>query len=95
NVLKDPMVAPSIQAAQQDLRRNQLEDTLDKKLKLRSTRQELVDHHVLLDTTAAPSLQAKQAQLQMNMIEDTLDKKLVDRPPRDKLVEQHILNEDE
>ncbi|KAG8906665.1 hypothetical protein FRB99_006366 [Tulasnella sp. 403] len=47
NILKNPHVAPSLQAAQADLARAQLEDKLENKLQARPSPEELVKEGIL------------------------------------------------
>ncbi|KAF9897820.1 hypothetical protein BX616_004932 [Lobosporangium transversale] len=47
NILKDPKVAPALQQQAEELKKAQLENTLNHKLEHRPPVSELVNHHIL------------------------------------------------
>jgi hypothetical protein len=54
--------------------RQELQQSLEKRLHNRPDAQDLKDRHILHDTTAASTLQARQAELERQMITDNLKK---------------------
>ncbi|CAE6435426.1 unnamed protein product [Rhizoctonia solani] len=68
---------------------------LEKSLKERPEKQELVERNILKDSKVAPSLQAAQDKLQRAQLEDKLEKALESRPKPEDLVSNGILNKDE
>ncbi|CAE6536114.1 unnamed protein product [Rhizoctonia solani] len=68
---------------------------LEKSLKERPEKQDLVDRNILKDSKVAPSLQAAQDKLQRAQLEDKLDKALGSRPKPEELVDHGILTKDE
>ncbi|CAE7203195.1 unnamed protein product [Rhizoctonia solani] len=68
---------------------------LERSLKERPDKQDLVDRNILKDSKIAPSLQAAQEKLQRAQLEDKLDKAIGNRPKPEELVGSGILNEDE
>ncbi|PLN85613.1 hypothetical protein BDW42DRAFT_190637 [Aspergillus taichungensis] len=95
HILLDTSVAPSLQAARQDLARQRTTDALKKQLEHRPERGELVERNILPDTTAAPALQAHARDLERQMRADRLDHKIQERPQPEQLIEQGILSEEE
>ncbi|KAF8342311.1 uncharacterized protein EI90DRAFT_1329655 [Cantharellus anzutake] len=68
---------------------------LEKSLKQRPEKDELVEKNILKNSNAAPALQAAQAELQRSQLEDKLEHALQQRPEPAELVRGHILQEDE
>ncbi|CAE6480595.1 unnamed protein product [Rhizoctonia solani] len=68
---------------------------LEKGLKERPEKQDLVDRNILKDSKVAPSLQAAQEKLQRAQLEDKLGKALESRPKPEELVDHGILTKDE
>ncbi|KAG8698681.1 hypothetical protein FRC12_000800 [Ceratobasidium sp. 428] len=68
---------------------------LEKSLKERPEKKDLVDRNILKDSTAAPALQAAQERLQRAQLENKLEHALQSRPKPEELVNQGILNENE
>ncbi|CEL61050.1 hypothetical protein RSOLAG1IB_04290 [Rhizoctonia solani AG-1 IB] len=68
---------------------------LEKGLKERPDKQDLVNRNILKDSKVAPALQAAQDKLQRSQLEDKLDKALENRPKPEELVNNGILNKDE
>ncbi|KAH8429063.1 RPEL repeat-containing protein [Aspergillus melleus] len=95
HILLDTNVAPSIQAARQELARQRASDSLKKHLEHRPEREELVERNILPSTNAAPALQAHARELEKHMIADQLDHKIQSRPQPEELISQGILDEEE
>ncbi|PWY78059.1 hypothetical protein BO94DRAFT_472339 [Aspergillus sclerotioniger CBS 115572] len=95
HILLDTNVAPSLQAARQELARHHTTDSLKKHLEHRPDREELVERNILPTTHAAPALQAHARELEKHMIANHLDQKIQDRPNPEDLISQGILTEDE
>jgi len=68
---------------------------LEKRLKERPDRDELVERNILKDSKVAPALAATKAKLQRSQLEDKLDSALAKRPPAEQLVQEGILQETE
>jgi len=68
---------------------------LEKSLKQRPEKEELVEKNILKNSNAAPALQAAQAELQRSQLEDKLEYALQHRPNPAELVREHILQEGE
>jgi len=68
---------------------------LEKLLKNRSDRDELVDRNVLKSVNLAPALAAQKEQLERSMLENKLGDALSKRPPPSELVKEGILQENE
>jgi len=68
---------------------------LERSLKERPDKKELVDRNILKDSIAAPALQAAQDRLQRAQLEDKLGQALQTRPKPEELVNEGILREDE
>jgi predicted metal-dependent hydrolase len=94
-VIIEPHVAPALQARAEDLKRSQLEDSLNIQLEHRPPVSELVEHHILHQESRlmAHSLQAHADELKRSQLEDILKTKLEHRPPISELVEHNILQE--
>lgn len=95
HILLDTNAAPSLQARQQELARQQASDSLKKHLERRPERDELVERNILSSSTAAPALQAHARELQKHMVADTLEHKIQSRPSPDELIKTGILERDE
>jgi len=95
NILLDTNAAPSLQAKQLELERQQATDSLKKGLEKRPDKEELIERNILPDTTAAPSLQEKQRELERHMRADSLEQKIQQRPKPEELVKEGILEADE
>ncbi|GAB1207413.1 hypothetical protein APSETT445_006130 [Aspergillus pseudonomiae] len=95
HILLDTNVAPSIQAARQELDRQRTTDSLKKHLEHRPDREELVERNILPHINAAPALQAHARELEKHMLADHLDQKIQNRPQPEDLMAQGILTEDE
>ncbi|KAF9895213.1 hypothetical protein FE257_000115 [Aspergillus nanangensis] len=95
HILLDTDVAPSLQAARQELARQRATDTLKKQLEHRPEREQLVERNILPATNAAPALQANARELEKHMLADNLDHKIQKRPQPEDLISQGILNEEE
>ncbi|KAF8977483.1 hypothetical protein BGZ46_007351, partial [Entomortierella lignicola] len=93
NILKDPKLAPSLQSQAEELKKAQLEDTLNNKLEHRPPVSELVEHNIIHEPNVAPSLQKHAEELKRSQLEDTLEHKIGQRPPPSELIEHHILHE--
>lgn len=65
-------LAPSLQAAQAELAKHQLEDRLEGRLERRPDRDDLVARGILKDQTVAPALQASRAELEKAQLEVSL-----------------------
>ncbi|KAF8739803.1 hypothetical protein RHS02_05022, partial [Rhizoctonia solani] len=79
-------------------RSEQTKFNLEKGLKERPEKQELVNRNILKGefySKVAPALQAAQDRLQRSQLEDKLDKALENRPKPEELVKNGILNKDE
>ncbi|CAE6416052.1 unnamed protein product [Rhizoctonia solani] len=68
---------------------------LERSIKERPEKQELVDRNILKDSKVAPSLQAAQDKLQRAQLENKLGKALESRPKPEELVDHGILTKDE
>ncbi|PYI05630.1 hypothetical protein BO78DRAFT_397935 [Aspergillus sclerotiicarbonarius CBS 121057] len=95
HILLDTNVAPSLQAAHQELARQRTTDSLKKHLEHRPEREELIERNILPTTHAAPALQANARELEKHMLADHLDHKIQNRPNPQDLISQGILTEDE
>ncbi|KAJ5820508.1 hypothetical protein N7474_006099 [Penicillium riverlandense] len=95
HILLDTNVAPSLQAARQDLDRQRATDNLKRNLEKRPEREELIERNILPASTAAPSLQAHARELEKNMLADSLEHKIQNRPQPEDLISQGILSEEE
>ncbi|ORZ40465.1 hypothetical protein BCR44DRAFT_1175039 [Catenaria anguillulae PL171] len=92
NILKDDKVSPRLQAAQEELKKKQLEDMLNKKIPHRANVEELVHSNILhADPGVAPALQAAQDSLKRAQIEDEITKNLRERPSIQQLQEKEII----
>ncbi|KAF9923478.1 hypothetical protein FBU30_006485 [Linnemannia zychae] len=92
NILKDTKVAPALQQHAEELKKSQLEDTLNSKLEHRPPASELIDHNILHDLHVSPALQKQTEELKRSQLEDKLAGKIETRPRPSKLIEQHILH---
>jgi len=81
NILPNSNVAPALMAAQRDLERSKLSDTLENKLKQRPDAQTLVNDRILEYPPAGTSTSPK----------EELERMLAHRPDRDELVGRNIL----
>jgi hypothetical protein len=70
-------------------------DKLERQLKERPDRKDLVDKNILKATNVAPALQAAQAELNRARLEDKLDHALQHRPKPEELVKEGILQAEE
>ncbi|KAG5295422.1 RPEL repeat protein [Histoplasma ohiense] len=95
HILLDTNVAPSLQAAQQELARQKAADSLKKHLEKRPDREDLVERNILPSSTAAPALQAHARELEKHMLADNLEHKIQSRPKPEELIHRGILEEDE
>ncbi|GES65283.1 RPEL repeat protein [Aspergillus terreus] len=95
HILLDTNVAPSLQAARQELARQRTTDSLKKHLEQRPDRDVLVERNILPASTAAPALQANARELEKHMRADHLDQKIQNRPSPEDLISQGILSEEE
>ncbi|KAL1961650.1 hypothetical protein VTN77DRAFT_1365 [Rasamsonia byssochlamydoides] len=95
HILLSTTVAPSIQAAQQELVRQRTSDILKKHLERRPEREELVERNILPSINAAPALQANARELEKQMLADNLEHKIQNRPRPEDLISQGILDESE
>ncbi|KAA8645381.1 hypothetical protein EYZ11_000420 [Aspergillus tanneri] len=95
HILLDTNVAPSLQAARQELARQRTTDSLKKHLEHRPDREELIERNILPSTNAAPALQAHARELEKHMLADHLDQKIQNRPQPEDLIVQGILTEGE
>lgn len=95
HILLDTNVAPSLQAARQELARQRTTDSLKKHLEHRPERDELIERNILPASNAAPALQANARELEKHMLADHLDQKMQSRPRPEELISQGILNEEE
>lgn len=68
---------------------------LERSLKERPDKKDLVDRNILKDSSAAPALQAAQDRLQRAQLGDKLEHALQQRPSPEKLVSEGILQQDE
>ncbi|KAF9205888.1 hypothetical protein BGZ49_003360 [Haplosporangium sp. Z 27] len=93
NEIVDPKLAPSLQSQAEELKKAQLEDTLNNKLEHRPPVSELVEHNIIHEPNVAPSLQKHAEELKRSQLEDTLEHKIGQRPPPSELIEHHILHE--
>lgn len=82
----DPVLSPASQEAKLKL---------EKSLKERPEKKDLVDRNILKDSSAAPALQAAQEKLQRAQLNDRLDHALQQRPKPEELVAGGILLKDE
>lgn len=81
----------ALQAAQDKLSFHRRADSLDKALKTRPRRQDLVREGILYSNCATPSIHARIHELEWNMARDRLDRALSKRPDRSDLVREGIL----
>ncbi|OJJ51763.1 hypothetical protein ASPZODRAFT_148980 [Penicilliopsis zonata CBS 506.65] len=95
HILLDTTVAPSLQAAHQELARQRTSDSLKKNLERRPDRDELVERNILPSLGTAPALQANALELEKHMRADSLEHKIQNRPQPEDLISQGILAEDE
>ncbi|KAL1984299.1 hypothetical protein VTN96DRAFT_9257 [Rasamsonia emersonii] len=95
HILLNTNVAPSLQAAQQELARQRTSDTLKRHLERRPDREELVERNILPALNAAPALQANARELEKHMLADNLEHKIQNRPRPEDLISQGILDESE
>jgi len=80
-----------LQAAQHELERSKITDSLRKGLEHRSEREDLVQRNILPDSNAAPALQGSQRELERHMRANSLEKNLQRRPTADELQQKGIL----
>ncbi|KAB5595178.1 hypothetical protein CTheo_1466 [Ceratobasidium theobromae] len=66
---------------------------LEKSLRERPEKKELVERNILKDSNIAPALQAAQERLQRAQLEDKLGHALQERPEKKELVERNILKD--
>jgi len=95
HILLNTNAAPSLQATQLALEREQATDSLRKHLERRPEREALVERNILPDSTAAPSLQASQKALEKHMRADSLEHKIQHRPKPEELIKEGILDPNE
>jgi len=95
HILLDTNVAPSLQAAQQELARQKTIDSLKKSLEKRPDREALVERNIMPSSNAAPALQAHARELEKHMRADCLEHKIQNRPKPEELIKSGILDEDE
>lgn len=81
----------ALQAAQHELERSKITDSLKKGLEQRPEREDLVQRNILPDSNAAPALQGHQKELERHMRANSLEKGLQRRPTADELVQKGIL----
>eukprot|EP00128_Syssomonas_multiformis_P018966 Colp12_sorted_trinity150504_noHs@18048 len=92
NILHGGNVAPSLQQAQDELKKRKIEDTLNDKLSHRPEEADLVAHNILKSAgTVAPALQQAQEELKKKQLEDTLNAKISHRPDQEELIAHNIL----
>ncbi|EGE08808.1 hypothetical protein TMEN_7436 [Trichophyton mentagrophytes] len=95
HILLDTKVAPSLQAAQQELARQQAADSLKRGLEKRADRDTLVERNILPASNAAPALQGPARELEKHMRADSLEQKILHRPSPEELVKAGVLTEEE
>ncbi|KAL2010839.1 hypothetical protein VTN00DRAFT_3557 [Thermoascus crustaceus] len=95
HILLNTNVAPSLQAARQELARQRITDSLKRSLERRPEREELVERNILPAVNAAPALQANARQLEKHMRADSLEHKIQNRPQPEQLISQGILDPEE
>ncbi|EPQ29314.1 uncharacterized protein PFL1_03069 [Pseudozyma flocculosa PF-1] len=94
NILRNHGLAPSLQAARDELAKHQLEGKVENFLEKRPERDELLKKGILKndgDGKIAPALQAKREELERSRLGDKLEKDIAARPDADKLRAQGIL----
>lgn len=87
-----------LQAKQEELRQQQLKDSLDTKIGMRPSPDELTQKNILLDTPGSAKdggIQAGIQALDMAKRETALETALGSRPPPEELIREGILNKDE
>ncbi|KAM5496905.1 hypothetical protein McanMca71_004376 [Microsporum canis] len=85
----------SLQAAQQELARQQAADALKRGLERRSDRDSLVERNILPASSAAPALQGPARELEKHMRADSLEHKIQNRPKPEDLIKAGVLTEEE
>ncbi|XP_048575846.1 myocardin-related transcription factor B isoform X2 [Nematostella vectensis] len=92
-IMPAAMTAPGLLSQKSKLERAKTGDLLQKKIRVRPNRAQLVQRHILDDTSVGvdPSLIAKQIQLKRKKLEDDLNDKLLARPGPLELVKENIL----
>jgi len=98
NILKvGPLIASSLQSAQQTLKFKRTSDILLHKLGNRPSREQLIKKNIIRQETGgievAPGLQGAQQMLKFHQTMDQIDNKLEHRPEREHLITNHILQE--
>ena len=86
-----------MQAKQEELKQQQLKDSLDAKIALRSSPEELVQKNILKDEPnhMVGGVQAGVNALEKAKIEDTIESKLETRPDPTELIREGILDKNE
>ncbi|KJE93458.1 hypothetical protein CAOG_04246 [Capsaspora owczarzaki ATCC 30864] len=93
NILKDSHLAPALQAAEEELKKQRMEDKLNHMIEHRPPVHDLVEHNIIKDGGLAPALQHAHDDLKKHMLEDKLNHKLENRPEVSDLVQQHIMHD--
>ncbi|KAJ3366960.1 hypothetical protein GGF32_000021 [Allomyces javanicus] len=93
NILKDDKIAPRLQAAQEELKKKQLEDMLNSKLNQRANVTDLVEHNIIKKDPREcdPALQGPCADLKRALAGDEVARTLRDRSTVDELIAKEIL----
>lgn len=93
HILLDTTAAPALQAAQLELERQRLADSLKHGLERRPARDALVEKHILpAGKHVAPTIQAARHDLERRLRKDSLERHLQHRPNPDTLVKDGILD---
>ncbi|CCG81047.1 RPEL repeat protein [Taphrina deformans PYCC 5710] len=98
NILKNTKVAPSLQAKEEELKQQQLKDSLDTKLAMRPTPDELTQKNILKEEPTSNmegGIQSGVQALEKSQLEATLEANLEHRPAPEELIKEGILNKDE
>ncbi|KZT57732.1 hypothetical protein CALCODRAFT_433672, partial [Calocera cornea HHB12733] len=82
---------PTVQPDETPISPSDAGNNLEKALKGRPEKKDLVDRNILKDTNVAPALHAQQAALERSRLENTLEHKLEARPRPSELVREGIL----
>ncbi|TPX45429.1 hypothetical protein SeLEV6574_g03875 [Synchytrium endobioticum] len=92
NILKDPSIAPSLQACTTDLERQKLEDTLAHKVTQRLTKSELEAKNILKqDTNLSGALHAAANELEKARLCDAVEQQLKRRVSPEELEAKGII----
>lgn len=88
------LIVPSLQAKQEELKQQQLKDSLDSKIAMRPTPEDLTEKNILLENPSSKvdgSIAAGVAALEKARVESTIEAALETRPAPEELIQEGIL----